>query len=210
MSYSKYYIYKRQYSDDDGVTWQDVYPSETKPGGEPIGTYDTLAECEGSPGPTGGTKWVATFTGGTTASAECDSSSAITHTNGEVSSDVVSIQIGDCVTAIDYEAFNQCRSLTSITIPNSVTYIGPFAFYKCTSLPSVTIPSSMTNIEGFAFYDCYSLTSITIEATTPPSLGTSVFNNTGDCPIYVPSASVNAYKSASRWSTYASRIQAIT
>lgn len=54
MSYSKYYIYKRQYSDDDGVTWHDVYPAETEPGGEPIGTYDTLAECEESPGPTGG------------------------------------------------------------------------------------------------------------------------------------------------------------
>ena len=49
MSYLKYYIYKRQYSDDDGVTWQDVYPAETEPGGELIGRYDTLAECEESP-----------------------------------------------------------------------------------------------------------------------------------------------------------------
>ena len=47
MSYSKYYIYKRQYSDDNGATWHDVYPAETEPGGEPIGTYDTLVECEG-------------------------------------------------------------------------------------------------------------------------------------------------------------------
>jgi hypothetical protein len=40
-------------------------------------------------------------------------------------------------------------------------------------------------------------------------LGNNAFYNTNNCPIYVPSASVNAYKSASGWSTYASRIQAI-
>jgi hypothetical protein len=37
----------------------------------------------------------------------------------------------------------------------------------------------------------------------------SVFNYTNNCPIYVPSASVETYKSASGWSGYASRIQAI-
>jgi len=37
----------------------------------------------------------------------------------------------------------------------------------------------------------------------------SALENTNNCPIYVPSASVNAYKTATNWSTYASRIQAI-
>jgi hypothetical protein len=54
------------------------------------------------------------------------------------------------------------------------------------------------------------LTSITIEATTPPTLGgTDVFANTNDCPIYVPSTSVNSYKTTQYWSTYASRITSI-
>jgi hypothetical protein len=57
---------------------------------------------------------------------------------------------------------------------------------------------------------CSGLTSIIVNATTPPKLSNSnAFNNTNDCPIYVPSGSVNTYKSASGWSTYASRIQAI-
>jgi len=43
----------------------------------------------------------------------------------------------------------------------------------------------------------------------PPTLGSSTFDDTNNCPIYVPSGSVNAYKSASGWSTYADRIQAI-
>ena len=221
-------------------------------------------------------KWVATFTGGTTASAVCDPSSAITRY--EVRSDVASIEIGYCVTSIgesafagcysltgitipnsvtsiasqaftycrslssvtipnsvtsiDYGAFRFCSGLTSVNIPSSVTYIGDSAFYDCYSLTGITIPNSVTSIEHYTFYDCYSLTgitipssvttidhyafadcysltSITVEATTPPSLGSGVFDNTNNCPIYVPAASVNAYKSASGWSTYASRIQAI-
>ena len=59
------------------------------------------------------------------------------------------------------------------------------------------------------FYNCTSLTSVTIEATTPPTLGNNVFYNTNECPIYVPSESVEIYKAANGWSNYASRIQAI-
>ena len=65
-------------------------------------------------------------------------------------------------------------------------------------------------IEENAFSNCTGLTSITIEATTPPSLPFgSGFRNTNNCPIYVPAESVDAYKSATYWSDYASRIQAI-
>ena len=157
--------------------------------------------------PTVDTKWVATLTGGTTASAECDSSSAIT--NGEVSSDVVSFQIGDCVTSIGGYAFYECRSLTSVTIPSGVTYIGETAFMYCSSLTSITIPSGVTTIGNYAFSYCTSLSSITVEATTPPALGSGAFDNTNDCPIYVPCSAVSAYRSASGWSTYTSRIHGI-
>jgi hypothetical protein len=48
--------------------------------------------------------------------------------------------------------------------------------------------------------------------TTPPTLGTGVFNNiVDDCVIYVPYSEdhsiLNAYKTAANWSTYASKIQ---
>lgn len=46
MSYSKYYLYKHQYSDDGGTTWYDVQPEQTVPSGDPIGHYSTLEECE--------------------------------------------------------------------------------------------------------------------------------------------------------------------
>ena len=171
-------------------------------------TKTTNTICvEDEPTPTGGTKWVAAFTGGTTASAACDASSAIT--SGEVSSDVASIEIGDCVTSIGNNAFINCTSLTSITIPNSVTSIGNNAFNSCLSLSSVTIPNSVASIGGDAFWGCNHLTSITVEATTPPTLGSLAFDDTNDCPIYVPCSAVSAYRSASGWSDYASRIHGI-
>ena len=114
------------------------------------------------------------------------------------------------VTSISQSAFSHCENLTSITIPNTVTTIGDSSFIDCTGLVSITIPSSVTNINGYAFLRCTGLTSITCEATTPPTLTVNLpFENTNDCPIYVPSTSVSAYQSASGWSTYASRIQAI-
>lgn len=158
-------------------------------------------------------KWLATYSGGSTASADCDASSSITH-NEITLTDLVSVEIGDCVTTIDNQVFSGCSSLTSCTIGSGVTNIGGSAFRRCTSLTNIVIPSSVTSIGDKTFQQCGGLTSITIEATTPPTLGGKYafavnYPYFTGCPIYVPSASVETYKSASVWSTYASRIQAI-
>jgi hypothetical protein len=47
---------------------------------------------------------------------------------------------------------------------------------------------------------------MTVEATAPPSLGSNPFRYISFEHIYVPSESVDTYKSASGWSTYANRI----
>lgn len=101
-------------------------------------------------------------------------------------------------------------SITSLTIGSNPTSIGKSMFSNCTGLTTLVIPSNISSIQGFAFRDCTRLTSITVESVTPPTLGgIYVFNNTNNCPIYVPSESVDAYKAASGWSDYKSRIQAI-
>ena len=118
-----------------------------------------------------------------------------------------SVTIGNSVTNIEGYAFYECTSLTSVTIGDSVTEIGICAFDGCTSLTSVTIPDSVTSIEKYAFHDCPSLKEVYCKPITPPAGGSYMFNyNASDRKIYVPRASVDAYKSASYWSDYSSYI----
>lgn len=125
-------------------------------------------------------------------------------------------------------------------IPNTVTSIGQKAFYAMRqSQLSIIIPDSVTTIADAAFQDSFGtievgrgVTSIgnetfagilttgainkinfTIKATTPPTLGTGNFVKDFYSYvdyIYVPAESVDAYKTATNWSTYADRIQPIS
>lgn len=199
MVYKKYYLYKEQYSTDNGQTWLDVEPLTLSPNGAPIDTYNTEEECEGQPTPTGDAKYIAYYSDGTSYSAECDSTSAITQ--GEIAlSDLVSVQIGNCVTSINASALRDCKSLTSVTIPDSVTYIGRVAFNGCYHITHLVIPSSVTSIGEYAFGNCVGLQDITMLGIAPPNLAAGgVFNNTS-CPIYVPCGSVDFYKNLNVWS----------
>ena len=121
---------------------------------------------------------------------------------------LTSVTIPNSVTEIGQSAFRTCANLTSVTIPDSVTSIGMNAFFDCINITSVTIGNGVISIGSRAFYNCTDLTSVTVQATTPPTLqNVNAFNNTNNCPIYVPAESVAAYKTASGWSSIASRIQ---
>lgn len=151
-------------------------------------------------------------------SAGCNSDTTLTSSDvkpsGRQYSGLTSAVIGNCITAIGDNAFQRTfasnnEQFSSVTIPNSVTSIGKSAFEDAEALSTLIIPSSVTSIGNYAFRDCTTLGSITVNAATPPTLGANVFYNTNNCPIYVPSGSVETYKAASGWSTYADRIQAI-
>ena len=128
----------------------------------------------------------------------------------EFSSIPSNLLIPSGVTSIGDDALST-SALTSCTFAqnSSLTIIGYAAFAQ-SNLTTIVIPSGVTNIGERAFWGCRRLTSVTVEATTPPTLGEAAFYSTNNCPILVPAQSVNAYKSASGWSVYSSRIQAIS
>ena len=101
-----------------------------------------------------------------------------------------------------------CASLDRLIIPEGITEIGWFGLNYC-GVKELTLPASLTSVsmEAFAYND---FTSITFLSQTPPSSthgnSANILDDTNDCPIYVPSVSVNAYKTADGWSKYAARI----
>jgi len=101
------------------------------------------------------------------------------------------------------------KRLLQADIDDTVSSIRPEAFIFNNLLKTAVIPDTVTSIGYYAFSYSGNMAAVFCMATTPPTLGQEVFYNTNDCPIYVPSASVSAYQSASVWSDYSSRIQAM-
>lgn len=119
------------------------------------------------------------------------------------------VVLSDSIISIKDSCFRSCISLNTLNFPSSLKTIRDWAFCQCTNLESIILPDTVEQIMIGAFRDCSSRKSITILAPNPPALGLQVFENTNNCPIYVPTNSVAAYKTATNWSAYASRIQAI-
>lgn len=109
--------------------------------------------------------------------------------------------IPSSVTSIKEAAFLRCSFLASVTIPNSVTIIGSYAFFDCPSLSSITIPNSVTNIGIASFWLCPNISEMTVLATTPPIVNSNLLDQR-DIPLYVPAASIEAYRIADGWKVF--------
>ncbi|MDR0395602.1 MAG: leucine-rich repeat domain-containing protein, partial [Tannerella sp.] len=87
---------------------------------------------------------------------------------------LISVEIPNSVTTIEYSAFMFCNDLMSVILGNSVETIGQDAFAHCSALTSVILPNSLTSIESYAFHECHELTSVTI-GNSLTSIGESAF-----------------------------------
>lgn len=119
---------------------------------------------------------------------------------------LTSVTLSDNLTVINAGTFSNCR-FTAITLPRSLMTIGNSAFENCSKLTSITIPNTVTSIGSYAFDVCRELVEVVVNPVTPPSLGNYAFyENASGRKIKVPAASLQAYKTATGWSTYASEI----
>ncbi|GHU03663.1 hypothetical protein FACS1894147_07900 [Spirochaetia bacterium] len=93
------------------------------------------------------------------------------------------------------------RKETLYTIPDGVTGIGASAFGCINDLRAVSIPASVTSIANNAFEGCSSLSVVTVHAVRPPKItdnGDFLYYLDG-VPLYVPAASLAAYRGADEW-----------
>lgn len=148
---------------------------------------------------------------------------------------LVTIDLGTGVTLIKSHAFFQASSLQTIVVPNQVTEVELYAFRECGSLTSVEIGTGLTTISSYMFDSCTSLESIVIPDNIL-TIGYGAFYNCTDLVnVYIVRSSLNgliqgalfmfvnypstfrincpdqltvdAYKVANYWSSYASKFQ---
>ena len=81
-------------------------------------------------------------------------------------------------------------------------------YQNCLGLTQITIPDYLTSLPRRVLADCSNLTQIIMTRTTPPSMTNvdALRNAHEDLIIYVPSGSVDAYKTATNWSVFADKI----
>jgi hypothetical protein len=124
-------------------------------------------------------------------------------------SSLTSVTLPDSITSIADYTFANCKALISIKIPDSVTSIGGNAFSFCEKLTSIEIPDNVTSIGSSAFNYCNKLNTVIMKPIKPPTITVSTYGSTFPTNVatfIVPKGYGDVYKSATNWSTLASKI----
>ncbi|MDD4316179.1 MAG: leucine-rich repeat protein, partial [Clostridia bacterium] len=101
----------------------------------------------------------------------------------------------------------QRTGILQVILPEGFNSLSSGIFNECKKLKSVEIrDESLVSIGAYAFSQCVAMLTLTLYGA-PPDLNTLAFNSmNSDALIYVLVEFLNAYKTASVWSTYADRI----
>lgn len=110
--------------------------------------------------------------------------------------------------------FSYCTKLETIDLTpfaNMINLKRLYAtFYGCTKLKYLDLtPLAGISLDSMfnAFTGCTNLSYIKVGWIIPPSIDTTSFERTNNCPIYVPDESLEAYKTATNWSYIVDRIK---
>jgi hypothetical protein len=128
---------------------------------------------------------------------------------GLIEGTIENLVIPDGTTKIRKYAFAY-SNLRLLEITEGITDIPNNMCYECLHLTEVILPSTVTSMGGYVFGNCIRLEKIIIHAVVPPTaVSGTLASMSASARIYVPKESVNDYKTANIWKSYASKIFAI-
>jgi hypothetical protein len=109
---------------------------------------------------------------------------------------------------IGNSAISNNFSLKDIIFPDGLTTFNNYSMAVARTLRKITVPASVTTLGTQVFYSAVNMLYYKFLSTTPPTMANiNVFENINIlCKIYVPDASLEAYKTATNWSVYADYI----
>lgn len=111
--------------------------------------------------------------------------------------------------------FKNCTNLEKVNFSEGLTAVGIGTFQNCSKINNIVLPTTcIASIYGATFENCSNLDTLVLKSNTKINLiSTSAFTNTpiasGTGYIYVPSALLSEYQSATNWATYSSQFRAI-
>lgn len=111
---------------------------------------------------------------------------------------------GNNTTVADGGMFSQ-SGIRRVIIPEGYTAIGPNFCNGAQNCVLIDLPSTMTSIGNGIIWAVNNVTTIVCRAITPPAFGGFGYNGYAKA-IYVPDASVDAYKTAANWSNQSNKI----
>ena len=128
--------------------------------------------------------------------------------DGSISGEYVDEEL----TSVGEYAFYGCTGLTSVELP-AVDTIGKYGFYGCSALAKADF-AVVTSVGEYAFNTCSLLDTLIIRSEAVCALlSVNAFTNTkisrGTGYVYVPSALIDSYKTATNWKVYANQFRAI-
>ena len=106
--------------------------------------------------------------------------------------------------------FRNNPNLEEVILSNDLTYLGRLTFQNCPKLKHIELGENIQTLDGGVFESCTGLEYVICRTVTPPSGVNQYTFYQSTCPIYVPDASVTAYREASGWSQYSDRIKPLS
>ncbi len=106
-------------------------------------------------------------------------------------------------------AFQSVSSLVTLEVAEGVTHMDYRAFYTTPSLAFLSLPSTLVNIGNNVFHGATGLKEVRIKNPTPPYVGASnnFYSNVANATLFVPVGSKDAYADHAVWGNFGTIVE---